>query len=164
MIMQAVALAVFVGVPSVPQHVHPQPSPGDATATSALTAEAVKQLLDGEGMGLARAAEMNTYPGPKHLLDMAKELALTTEQQKEIAAIRQQVIETARPLGRAIVDAERALDASFKSGTVSEAQLKKQLDTIAALQAELRLVHLRAHLLAKPILTAEQVRRYYSPR
>lgn len=164
MILQALALAVFVVVPVVPQHVHPLSSPGDASATSALTAEAVKQLLDGEGMGLARPAEMNTYPGPKHLLDMAKELALTTEQQKEIAAIRQQVIEKARPLGRAIVDAERALDASFKTGTIGEAELKKQLDAIAALQADLRLVHLRAHLLAKPILTAEQVRRYYSPR
>ncbi len=148
----------------VPQHVHPQSAPGDALATSALTAEAVRQLLDGEGMGLARPAEMNNYPGPKHLLDRAPELALTTEQQKEISAIRQQVLDRAKPLGRAIVDAERELDAAFKSSTLSEADLKKQLDAIARLQAELRMVHLRAHLITKPILTAEQIRRYYERR
>ena len=148
----------------VPQHVHPQSAPGDALATSALTAEAVRQLLDGEGMGLARPAEMNNYPGPKHLLDRAQELALTTEQQKEISAVRQQVLDRAKPLGRAIVNAERELDAAFKSGTLSEPDLKKQLDAIARLQAELRMVHLRAHLITKPILTPEQIRRYYERR
>ena len=115
-------------------------------------------------MGLARSAEMNNYPGPKHLLDRAQELALTTEQQKEIAAIRQHVLDRAKPLGRAIVDAERELDAAFKSSALSEADLKKQLDAIARLQAELRMVHLRAHLITKPILTAEQIRRYYERR
>jgi Spy/CpxP family protein refolding chaperone len=148
----------------VPQHVHPQSAPGETLAASALTAEAVRQLLDGEGMGLARPAEMNNYPGPKHLLDRAQELALTTEQQKEISAVRQQVLDRAKPLGRAIVDAERELDAAFKSRTLSEPDLKKQLDAIARLQAELRMVHLRAHLITKPILTPEQVRRYYERR
>jgi Spy/CpxP family protein refolding chaperone len=148
----------------VPQHVHPQAAAGDPLATSSLTAEAVRQLLDGEGMGLARPAEMNNYPGPKHLLDRAQELALTTEQQKEISAIRQQVLDRAKPLGRAIVDAERELDAAFKSGTLRDADLKKQLDAIARLQAELRMVHLRAHLITKPILTPEQIRRYYERR
>ena len=107
---------------------------------------------------------MNSYPGPKHLLDRAQELALTTEQQKEISAVRQQVLDRAKPLGRAIVNAERELDAAFKSGTLSEPDLKKQLDAIARLQAELRMVHLRAHLITKPILTPEQVRRYYERR
>jgi Spy/CpxP family protein refolding chaperone len=146
------------------QHVHPQSAPGDTLATSALTADAVRQLLDGEGMGLARPAEMNNYPGPKHLLERAQELTLTTEQQKEISAIRQQVVNRAKPLGRAIIDAERELDVAFRSGTLSEADLKKQLDAIARLQADLRMVHLRAHLITKPILTPEQVRKYYERR
>ena len=148
----------------VPQHVHPQPATGDAVPPSSLTADAVRQLLDGDGMGLARAGEMNDHPGPKHLLERSKELGLTTEQEKEISAIRQQVIDRAKPLGRAIVDAERQLDAAFKSGILTEGELQKRLQTIARLQAELRMVHLRAHLVTKPILTAEQVRRYYERR
>ena len=161
MFLPAILFTFFLGPAAPPQHVHPQPSVGDAAAPSALTAEAVKQLLDGEGMGLARPAEMHDYPGPKHLLERAQELALTTEQQKEIAAIRQRVLEEARPLGKAIVEAERALDRAFQSGTLSEEDLKAHLATIAALQADLRMVHLRAHLMTKPVLTAEQVRKYY---
>lgn len=138
------------------QHVHPQ----DATAPSGLTAEQVKQLLDGEGMGLARAAEMNEYPGPTHVLDLAKELQLTSDQQKDISAIREEMLARARPLGRKIVDAERELDAAFKGGKITEADLKQRLDAVARLQGDLRLVHLRAHLLTKPILSADQIRKY----
>jgi Spy/CpxP family protein refolding chaperone len=147
-----------------PQHVHPQPATGEIVPPSSLTADAVRQLLDGDGMGLARPAEMNEHPGPKHLLERSKELGLTIDQEKEISAIRQQVVERAKPLGRAIVDAERQLDTAFKSGALTEADLTQRLQTIARLQAELRMVHLRAHLVTKPILTAEQVRRYYERR
>ena len=138
------------------QHVHPQ----DPAAPSALSADQVKQLLDGEGMGLAKPAEMHQYPGPKHVLDLAKELKLTSDQQKDISAIREAMLATARPLGRSIVDAERGLDEAFKGGKVTEAELKQRLDAIARLHGELRLVHLRAHLLTKPLLSADQIKQY----
>lgn len=163
MSVQLLLMAALLAPITSPQHVHPQPT-SDATATSALNAEAVAQLLNGDGMGLARPAEMNGYPGPKHLLERATELALTTEQQKQLAAVRQQVLDRARPLGRSIVNAERALDGAFKAGTLTEGELQKQVQAIGALQAELRAVHLQAHLLAKPILTPEQVRKYYAQR
>ena len=147
------ALLVSIGFP---QHVHPQ----DAPAPSALTAEQMKQLLDGDGMGLARPAELNQYPGPKHVLDLAKALQLTSDQQKEISAIREEMLARARPLGRSIVDAERELDAAFKSGKVVEADLKRRLDAIAKLHGDLRLVHLRAHLLTRPLLSADQIKTY----
>jgi Spy/CpxP family protein refolding chaperone len=162
MSVQLLLIAILLAAPAVPQHVHPQPSTTDASATSALSAEAVTQLLNGDGMGLARPAEMNGYPGPKHLLERATELGLTTEQQKDLAAIRQQVLERARALGKSIVSAERALDAAFKAGSLNDEELDKQVRAIGVLQAELRLVHLQAHLLAKPILTPEQVRKYYA--
>ena len=34
-------------------------------------------------MGLALAAELNGYPGPRHVLDLADQLGLTPEQQVE---------------------------------------------------------------------------------
>lgn len=164
MSVQLLLMAALLTPPASPQHVHPQSATADASATSALSAEAVAQLLNGDGMGLARPAEMNGYPGPKHLLERATELGLTTEQQKQLAAVRQQVLDRARPLGHSIVNAERALDTAFKAGTLTEAELLKQVQAIGALQAELRVVHLQAHLLAKPILTPEQVRKYYAQR
>jgi hypothetical protein len=39
----------------------------------------VASLLKGDGMGFAKAAELNGYPGPAHVLSVAKELNLTDE-------------------------------------------------------------------------------------
>ena len=44
-------------------------------------------MLDGRGMGFALPAEINGYPGPMHVLELADQLGLTPEQQ---AALRQQ--------------------------------------------------------------------------
>lgn len=152
------AAAAAVGA----QHLHP---PGDAGApqtgaTSTLTAEQVQQLLDGEGMGLARAAESAGYPGPKHVLDLAKELQLTPAQQRRVTEIRLRVIADAQRYGRAIVEAERALDEAFRTGAINDVELASRVRSIATLQGELRLVHLAAHLELRPLLTAQQLRRY----
>jgi hypothetical protein len=145
------------------QHEHPATA-GAATATSALTAEAVQQLLNGDGMGLARPAEMNQYPGPKHVLELKQQLGITVEQERKVEQIRQQMLDAARPLGRAIVEAEQALDKAFASSSITAADLGRRLAMIAELQGKLRQAHLHAHLLTKPLLTAEQVKRYYELR
>jgi len=36
-----------------------------------LSDEDIAALRKGEGMGMAKAAELNGYPGPAHVLDMA---------------------------------------------------------------------------------------------
>ena len=53
--------------------------------SQALSPEDIQGLLEGRGMGLAKAAELNSYPGPKHVLEMADALELTPEQRAEIA-------------------------------------------------------------------------------
>ena len=35
----------------------------------ALSSKEVQGLLQGKGMGMAKAAELNQYPGPRHVLD-----------------------------------------------------------------------------------------------
>ena len=67
-----------------PQH-HAQSNPyaGDqARDIKALSQQEVKQYLSGAGMGFARAAELNRYPGPMHVLELSDQLALTPEQRK----------------------------------------------------------------------------------
>ncbi|NIM61510.1 MAG: hypothetical protein GTO30_07610, partial [Acidobacteria bacterium] len=39
-----------------------------------------RRLLQGHGMGLALAAELNRFPGPKHVLELAAGLGLSDEQ------------------------------------------------------------------------------------
>ena len=53
----------------------------------ALSAQEVSDLLAGKGMGFAKAAELNGYPGPKHVLELAGPLALTPEQVEGTRAI-----------------------------------------------------------------------------
>jgi Spy/CpxP family protein refolding chaperone len=161
----AAASLVMIALGSAAMAQHEQHAAAAAGAgTSTLTAEAVQQLLNGDGLGLARPAEMNGYPGPKHVLELKTELSLTADQERKVEAIRQQMLEAARPLGRSIVEAERALDESFKAGRMSVAELASGTAAIAGLQGQLRRAHLHAHLLTKPVLTAEQVRKYYELR
>ena len=44
----------------------------------ALSDEERNAYLNGAGMSLALAAELNGLPGPKHVLELAEELSLTT--------------------------------------------------------------------------------------
>jgi hypothetical protein len=40
----------------------------------ALSNEEIDRYLSGDGMGLAKAAELNHYPGPRHVLELADQL------------------------------------------------------------------------------------------
>lgn len=142
------------------QHAHGAHTSDQPTAT--LTAEQVAQLLAGDGMGLARAAELNGYPGPKHVLERAEHLSLTLAQRERITAIRERMLANARRLGRSIVDAERALDEAFASRAITSSDLAARTRAIGALQADLRAAHLAAHLESVTVLTPEQVKMYYA--
>jgi Spy/CpxP family protein refolding chaperone len=48
----------------------------------------------------------------------------------------------------------------FAAGTIAEAQLEELVATMATIRGQLHIVHLRAHLAQKNILTPEQLRRY----
>jgi hypothetical protein len=57
----AVSLAGCSGVPQVSPYAGEQ-----GRAIKALSQKEVSDLLDGAGMGYAKAAELNRYPGPMH--------------------------------------------------------------------------------------------------
>lgn len=126
----------------------------------ALSAEEVAGYLAGEGMGMALAAELNAYPGPKHVLELADSLALTEAQRAETQAVFERMKTHAVRLGHVIVERERTLDRLFASGEITEEMLETLVTEIGVLTAELRYAHLRAHLAVKRLLTAEQATRY----
>jgi Spy/CpxP family protein refolding chaperone len=142
-----------------------QPYAGqDTREVKALSQEEVKQYLSGSGMGYARAAELNHYPGPMHVLELADELQLTAEQRQRTRALMDAHKSDARALGRSVVDAESALDALFRSSNVSEADLAAQVRAVAAAQGDYRLSHLETHRRTRALLTPEQIARYDSLR
>jgi Spy/CpxP family protein refolding chaperone len=121
-------------------------------------------LLAGEGMGQAIYAETNGYPGPKHVLELKTELGLSPDQFNKANAIMQGVIGAATTKGEEIVEAEDDLNNAFKSGTLNERTLRAKLERAGKLRAELRFVHLQAHLKMKQILTPNQLAKYYELR
>jgi Spy/CpxP family protein refolding chaperone len=138
-----------------------QPYAGqDKREVKALSHDEAKQYLSGAGMGYARAAELNHYPGPMHVLELADKLQLTAEQRRRTEALMDAHKADARALGRKVVDAETALDALFRSGDVSEADLAARVRAVAAARGDYRLSHLETHRRTRALLTPEQVERY----
>jgi Spy/CpxP family protein refolding chaperone len=143
----------------------PSPYAGqESRDIKALSAEEIDDLMNGRGMGLAKAGELNGYPGPAHVLDLAAALDLTPEQRRAVAAIKDRMSAAAKPLGTDLVDRERALDRQFADARITEPELRALTATIGELQAKLRAIHLNAHIETKRVLTPEQVARYAALR
>ena len=126
----------------------------------ALSAEEEKQHLSGAGMGYAKAAELNHFPGPMHALELADGLGLSPEQREKTQALMAAHKAEARAIGAKLVEAERGLEGLFRSGNVEPAALRKAVERAGALQAEYRLSHLETHRRMRALLTEEQVKRY----
>ena len=132
----------------------------ESRSIKALSPEDVDRLLAGEGMGYALAAELNHYPGPRHVLDLADSLALTADQRGSVRAIRERMNAAAVERGRALVASEAELDSLFAQGAIDGATLRARTARIGAIEGELRAIHLQAHLETRAVLTDEQVARY----
>ena len=120
--------------------------------------------LDGKGMGFARAAELNGYPGPAHVLELAEQLGLTLAQKSRTEEIFARMQARARELGMRLVAEERTLDELFASKSVSPQSLATSVNSIASLQSELRATHLQAHLEQTKVLTTAQKAKYWQLR
>ncbi len=127
----------------------------------------IQSLQNGTGEafgGMAKMAELNGYPGPRHVLDMASELQLSDGQRMEIERIYQNMSTNAKSIGAAIINTEREMDQAFNNKTITQENLKLMLDKSADLYAQLRFVHLSAHLDTIQVLTIEQVSMYNTMR
>ncbi|GAB3773533.1 hypothetical protein GCM10028796_46090 [Ramlibacter monticola] len=141
--------------------VAPGPYAGQqARAIKALSEEDRTALLEGQGMGAAKAAELNGYPGPTHVLELASHLQLSPQQRDATRKLLAEHKAAASQLGASIVEAERALDELFASRRADEASVRRATAEIARLQGELRFEHLKTHLAQAALLRPEQVQYY----
>lgn len=141
----------------------PAPSPyaGQQLRTiKSLSPDDIAQLRAGGGWGLAKAAELNGMPGPRHVLDMQRAIGLTPAQETAVQAVFEKMRAAAIPLGVELIEKERVLNDAFARRSITNQQLMRQLDAIANTLSKLRYVHLEAHLATTAILTAEQVANY----
>lgn len=159
MLFPAILLTAF----AQQQHQHDRQRPyagQEARDIKALSAEEVRAYLGGEGLGFAKAAELNSYPGPRHVIELAEQLRLSAAQRAEAERVFGEMRREAVRLGALIVEKERTLDRMFAHRHIDDARLRAATREIALAQGELRAAHLRAHLRMRRALTPEQVRKY----
>jgi hypothetical protein len=132
------------------------------TGLRGLDAKEIDDLKAGNGMGLARAAELNNYPGPRHVLEAIQEGKLTAsqEQRERVQRVFNTMNHDAVRIGAQILGEEQTLETGFRSATITDTELRARVATIAALQGQLRVIHLAAHLATRAVLSESQLARY----
>lgn len=125
-------------------------------AIKALSDQQVQGYLAGSGMGFAKAAELNHYPGPRHVLALAEQLELSVQQRAETQALFVDMQTKAQALGRELIAGEQALDQLFASAQVSPDALRRQVAFNARIEGQLRYTHLVTHLAQRDLLTPAQ--------
>lgn len=131
----------------------------------ALSQNDIEGLLAGAGTpfgGMAKPAELNGYPGPRHVLDAydAGEFQLSNEQHEQIEALYEEMRSEAIELGENIIDIENEIDDAFTGKTITNSFLQEKVKESADLYGQLRFVHLKYHLSMVEILTPQQVEQY----
>ena len=129
-------------------------------AIKSLSQQEIDDYLSGAGMGFAKTAELNSYPGPRHVLELAEQLNLTEQQASRSKVLFEAMRSDAVRLGKAIVEQEHALNKLFAQHTINPKKLSEAIGHIAVLQGKLRAVHLSAHIEMQQLLTTEQIEKY----
>lgn len=132
----------------------------ESRALKALSPDDVTAYLEGRGMGFAKPAELNGYPGPMHVLELAEGMALTDAQRQASRELMDRHKAEVRALGREYIAAETAVERLFARGDAEPGAVDSAVARAATLQARIRTAHLVTHLAQARILTPEQIRRY----
>lgn len=158
----AAAVVVALGGLAAAQHQHgTTPYAGlNQRAVKALSEQQIADLKAGRGMGLALAAELNGYPGPLHVIELADQLELSAELRQRMRELFDAMKAEAIPLGEALIARETALDRAFAERTISPATLADLTAQIGETQGQLRAIHLKYHLTTNELLSPHQRHRY----
>jgi Spy/CpxP family protein refolding chaperone len=136
----------------------------DGRPIKALSAGQIDDLQSGRGMGLALAAELNGYPGPRHVLDLADQLDLTADQRAETQRLFDAMQVQAIALGSQVIAGEAALERLFVLGTASGAATLAAAVEVGRARGALRGHHLRYHVAMREVLSPHQILRYQQLR
>lgn len=126
----------------------------------ALSAQQMEGLRGGKGMAMAMAAELNGYPGPLHVLELAPKLNLTADQEAQTRQLYAQMQQEAKAQGEQVIEAERQLDALFAQKQATTESVAQAVNAAASAQGKLRETHLRYHLSMMNVLTPDQIKTY----
>jgi hypothetical protein len=157
-----VVTMLAMAAPAAAQHQHgASPYAGmQQRPVKALSDQQIADLRAGRGMGLALPGELNGYPGPAHVLELADKLELTGEQRERVQQLFEMMKAEAIPVGERLIEQESALDREFAERKIAPASLASLTAQIGETQGQLRAVHLKYHLTTAELLSNHQRHRY----
>lgn len=156
-----VCLALTAAGSAAARDVDKQHYAGQETrAVTALSGEDIAQIEAGAGWGLAKAAELNGYPGPAHVLELAEKLDLTPAQRQRVEEIFGKMRAAAIETGKRYILAEAGVDEVFRASDATAETVADAVAEAARWRGRLRLVHLKPHLETAKLMSPEQRRRY----
>jgi len=157
-LIATLALTLATSAQSQSKH---QPYKGlETREIASMSPDDIEELSNGGGWGLALPAELNGHPGPRHVLELGEALGLSPEQTLEMRDIYKAMKAEAIAAGLALIDAERSIDAGFKSGALDPDKLRVLITVAENARANLRYIHLSRHLQSVDLLTQEQTAKY----
>jgi hypothetical protein len=117
----AAVLMILLTGSAVAQHHHGQsPYAGlHQRPIKALSDQQLGGLQAGREMGLALAAELNGYPGPLHVLELADRLQLSPDQAQRVHGLYDAMKKEAIAVGEKLIAAEVELDRQFAKGKIT---------------------------------------------
>jgi hypothetical protein len=157
--MRAVILAIALLTPACAAAQTPYAGM-QSRQIKALSDQQIGDLGEGRGMGLALAAELNGYPGPSHVLELAAKLAVRPEQRTKVQGMFSAMKAETTPIGARLIDQEGDLDRQFAGRTITAESLGSATAAISKTQGELREAHLKYHLLTAAVLDQAQLAKY----
>lgn len=126
----------------------------------ALSNQEYFDLKTGKEMGMARVAELNSYPAPEEVAKLDKKLSLSASQIGQLKKIIDAWRFKTQEMGGFILAQEEKLNNLFAAGKATDGAIIYYTNKIGLYLGELRNAHLQAHLKTRNILTKEQIRKY----
>ena len=90
-----------------------------ARSIKALSDQQIADLRAGRGMRMALAAELNSFPGPMHVLELADHLALSSDQRQAVQNLFGAMKAEAAAVGEKLIDSEATLDKANAASILS---------------------------------------------
>jgi LTXXQ motif family protein len=162
----AALMTLALGGPAAAQHQQHRTPYADLQQRTikALSDQQIADLRAGRGMGLALSGELNGYPGPLHVLELADQLQLNADQRQRVQRLFEAMKAEAVAVGEKLIEQETALDRAFAERQIDPDSLARFTAQIGETQGQLRAVHLKYHLTTAGLLTEHQRHRYVALR
>jgi Spy/CpxP family protein refolding chaperone len=157
-------VGLFAADSSVSWGQHGHGHEGGHQAAQACAVEFDQVVGDGRGFGMAFAADQNGYPGPMHVLELKDHLKLSADQEAKTRALMHGMFSESRPKSARLLEAEAKVRRLFAERAADDAAVRAAVAEVERTRAEVRLVHLLAHLKTRELLTEDQRRIYHEAR